>query len=923
MASVIGREQELSLAEDFLDSAGERSGVLVLEGEPGIGKTTVWREVVRLAEDRGFRVLSCRPAEAETKLAFSALADLLESVTDETLGRLPDTQRRGLEIAVLRADPGDRSVDRRTVAAALRSVLDMLAEQKPILLAIDDLQWLDAPSAGALEFALRRLAAARVGFVATRRGADPAGMKLDDLVEPERLRRVTVGPVSLAGLHHMLKERLDETLPRSTLVRIHEASGGNPLFAVELGRALAEMGVPPAGEPLPAPRDVRELVRGRVTNLPRATRELLLASSALGDPREEVIAAALGRDIAEDLEPAERQQIAWFDGGAVVFTHPLFAGAIYASATGAERRDMHRRLADAVETAEASARHLALAVEGPDEIAARRVQAAAVATAARGAPGAAAELMELVLRLTEPGSPEEPERKLVAASYLHVTGETQRAMALLPNLDAIRDWPIPLQVRGATLRGELIDYTEGAAASVEFGESVLRGSSDTAMRAVGHLIVSYGLMQSDVRGALTHSERAIELFDELGNAADPSDLAGALTVRARAGLILGQGLDRRLLERTVALEAQLPPERSLERSSPIFGVWFRWIDDIDTSREVLGALVRDAEPNGNQVGTAVGLLHLALTESLGGRLEIAREHGEAALLLAHELEMAGLVVRASHALAVVEAYLGNLEQARELLLDVLLSEPGSSDAFTIDVEGVLGLVDLSCGELEGADEHLRTAVEVFDRVGFGEPGQFRVHADAGEAAVVVGDLERAEGIAEVLETHGLRTSHQWSLATGARVQALVAAARGDLDGALAACEGALEHHARLSMPIEQARTLLVRGMIERRARRRGRAKQSFEEAFEIFERAGARVWADRARAELDRIGLRRSSGDELTEGERRVAELAARGMTNREVAAALHLSPKTIDANLSRVYRKLGIRSRAELGARMSERVQA
>ena len=922
MSSVIGREQELSLAEDFLDSAGERSGVLVLEGEPGIGKTTVWREVVRLAEDRRFRVLSCRPAEAETKLAFSALADLLESVTDETLGRLPGAQRRGLEIAVLGADPGDRSVDRRTVAAALRAVLDLLAEQKPILLAIDDLQWLDAPSAGALEFALRRLAGARIRFVATRRGADPAGMKLDDLVEPERLRRVTVGPFSLAGLHHVLKERLGEPLPRSTLVRIHQASGGNPLFAVELGRALAEMGVPPAGEPLPVPHDVRELVRGRVTKLPRATRELLLAASALGDPREEVIEAALGRGIAEDLEPAERQQIAWFDGGTVVFAHPLFAGAIYASATGAERRDMHRRLSDVVETPEASARHLALAVEGRDELAAGRVHAAAVATAARGAPGAAAELMELVLRLTVPGSPEEAERTLVAASYLHVTGETQRAMAVLPSLDSMRDWPIPLQARGTTLRGELIDYTEGAAASVEFGESVLRASSHAAVRAVGHLIVSYGLMQSDVRGALMNSERAIELFDELRDAADPSDLAGALTVRARAGLILGRGLDRDLLERSLALEAQLPPERSFERSSPIFGVWFRWIDDLETSREVLEDLVRDAEPNGNQVGMAVGLLHLALTESLAGRLELARADGEAALSLARELEMAGLVARASYALAVVEACLGNLEQARGLLSEVR-PEPGSGGAFTIDVEGVLGLVDLSCGAFEGADEHLRTAVEVFERVGFGEPGQFRVHADAGEAAVGIGDLERAEGLAELLETHGRRTRHQWSLATGARVEALVAAARRDLDGALAACERALEHHERLSMPIEQARTLLVRGMIERRARRRGRAKQSFEEACEIFERTGARVWAARARAELDRVGLRRSSGDELTEGERRVAELAAQGLTNREVAAALHLSPKTVDANLSRVYRKLGIRSRAELGARMSERVQA
>jgi DNA-binding CsgD family transcriptional regulator len=217
-----------------------------------------------------------------------------------------------------------------------------------------------------------------------------------------------------------------------------------------------------------------------------------------------------------------------------------------------------------------------------------------------------------------------------------------------------------------------------------------------------------------------------------------------------------------------------------------------------------------------------------------------------------------------------------------------------------------------------ADAHLRAGLHAAERVGCREPGIHRMHANAAEAAVALGELERAEQIGNFLEEHGEQINHHWSLATGARVRALVTAARGDLEAGLAAVEEAMERHEPLAMPFERARTLLVKGVIERRARRRGQAKKSFEQALEIFEHLGASLWVERARAELDRVGLRRSSGAELTEGERRVAELAARGLTNREVAAALFMSPKTVEANLSRAYRKLGISSRAELGAQLA-----
>ena len=922
MVGVVGRERELSLAREFLDSARERLSVLALEGEAGIGKTTVWREVVRLAEARGFQVLACRPAEAEERLTFSALTDLLEPVPDDAFEVLSEAQRRALDVALLRREAGRAAADRRTLATAVRSLLADLTSNGPLLLAVDDVQWLDRSSAAALEFALRRLAPEPIGFLASRRLREPVQLQLEQVAEPDQVTRLTIGPLSLAALHHVLEASLGESPPRALLVRIHEASGGNPLFALEVGRVLAEVGAPPPGEPLPVPSDVRELMRRRIAKLPAPTRELLLAAAALGHAREQTIRAAFGRLVVEDLEPAELQAIASLDRGTIVFAHPLFAGAIYQSASAAERRAMHRRLADALEDSEARARQLALAAEGPDEEAAAVVHAAAAQAVTRGAPAAAAELCELALALTEAGSTAEPLRLVDAATYLHLAGETRRARTVLEAVDSWDGWPSEAHVRALHLLGEVVEYTRGPAALAEFGRSILEESAGAEAQAVGHFAISYAAMQSDAQSALEHADTALALLEGLGHGADPETLAAALTVRVRAGAILGHGLDRDLMERAMALEEEIPPERvSAEPLSPMFGFWLRWFDDLDGSRELLERLVRDATEYGQDTSRVVGLMQLAITECVAGNLHRARELGLSAYELAKDLEVLQLTKMTTSALALVYANLGEVDETRVLCEELRPVASGSGGA-EIDLESVLGLLELSLGNFEAADAHLVAAVEVFDRVGFGEPGQFRVHGDAAEAAVAVGDVARAKRIADFLHAHGERTNHRWSLATAARTRALIAAAEGRLDSALDHCDQALAHHEGLPMPLERARTLLVRGVIERRARRRGDAKRSFEEALETFEQAGAQLWADRARAELERVGLRRGAGDELTEGERRVAELAAQGMTNREVAAALYMSPKTVGANLTRIYRKLGINSRAELGARMSGRVQ-
>ena len=925
MAKVIGRERELSLAEEFLDSAGAQFSVLVLDGEAGIGKTTLWREAVRRAEERGFLVLSCRPAHTEAKLSLSAVADLLEPVPETTFDVLPETQRRAVDVALLRTDPGDAVADPRTVATAVRSILRELASDAPVLVAVDDVQWLDAASADTLSFALRRARHEQIGFLASRRVTEADPLKVDELVAPDVIARAVIGPLSVAGLHHLLKERLDSLPSRSLLVRIHKASGGNPLFALEIGRLLEDVGIPAAGEPLPVPSDVQALVNRRIAKLPAPTREVLLAAAAVENPREDALRLALGRPIGNDLEPAEDGGVATLERGTVSFAHPLFAAAILSSTTAAERRRTHRRLAHALEESEKRARHLALAAEGRDEPTAVAVHEAARRTFVRGVPAAAAELVELALRLGDPGSEAQRVRTLDLADYLFAAGESVRARDVLREIDSWAGWPPRLHARALARLCQLVCDTTHPASALVFLERLLHESLSFGAGARAAVLggLSYSTSEVDATKAARYADAAVELLQPLGEDADPFVQSTALYMQLRARVLLGRGLDRRVIERICALDARLPPERRpLDQASRSIGYWLKPVDDLDGSRSWLERNLREAIESGNESGELNALVHLALTECWAGRLGLAHRYVLSASRLAEEMSARFPALLAAEALALVHAHLGNVDEVRAIVARHPPPSPLTRHG-TVLFRAALGLVELSLGNNEAADAHLRAGLEAAERVACREPGMHRMHANAAEAALALGDLERAEQIGNFLEQHGEKINHPWSLATGARVRALVSAARGDLESALAAVQQAMERHEQLALPFERARTLLVKGVIERRARRRAEATQCFEQALQIFENLGARLWAERAQAELDRVGLRRTSGAELTEGERRVAVLAARGLTNREVAAALFMSPKTVEANLSRAYRKLGIRSRAELGAQMAELVQA
>jgi len=376
---LVGRDAELRSADRALDLAAEGRSRLLIRGDAGIGKSTLWDAVVARAVGRGWRVLSARAAAAEAPLMLATLGDLLETIDDAEIARLPDPQAAALRAALLRAEPDRGGLEPRALGAAVRAILEHASAERPVVIAIDDAQWIDPASAAALGYALHRLPAQRIATIlAVRTGhavpfqsgwEEPAAGSTD----------IDVGPLSLGGIHALLQARLGGPPRRSSLVRIHEASGGNPLFALEIARAIERAGPPLPGEPLPVPGDVEELVRGRIRALAPGAREVLLCAAAAGRPTVELVAAALGRSIADDVRVADDADVARDRDGVITFSHPLYAAAILALASPADRRATHGRLAAVVTTAAERGRHLALAAAGPDAV----VAAAVVTTAAR------------------------------------------------------------------------------------------------------------------------------------------------------------------------------------------------------------------------------------------------------------------------------------------------------------------------------------------------------------------------------------------------------------------------------------------------------------------------------------------------------------------------------------------------------------
>lgn len=904
--AVVGREKELEAAAEFLEEVAGGPAVLVLEGEAGIGKSTLWRAACTLADQRGYGLLFARPARPDKGLSFAGLGDLLTEVPSERFAELPEPQRIALDAALLRGEA--TAFDRRAVFTAVLSVLTALAAERPIVVAVDDLQWLDAPSARALEFAARRIRTLPVGFLLCSRLDDSGAIEgMLSALDHGWRRRLPIGPLTLAGTQRLLKNRLDQGFQRPTLLRIRELSGGNPFFALEVGRAL-EGRDPRLGEPLPVTADVRSLVRRRIERLPKATRHALLRAAVLSEPTAALIGGSLG--------PARDSGLIEEEGdGRIAFTHPLYAGAVYEASTPHERRRAHRELADQVEDLEERARHLALAASGPDERVAGELDRAAERAQSRGAPEIAAQLWELAVELTpSEGDAARRRRTIHAADAYFRCGTTARPRELLtPLLDEL-----PPGDERASVLVRLMETGRDLDEMNALAEQALVEAEGDPVLSRAHVAAGWVRWpQRSIEVAVRHGRLALQHAEQAG---DPRLLVDTLGALAFFELAAGQ-MTPGLLERAVAARNETPGSAASALADPRSTLALRSLYQgrLDDARASASLLLDEASAEGNEPSQVLLSFLLANVELRSGNWDRAAARAGAAYDVAEQIGFLEFFGMANFWKAFVDAHLGRLAEARAA------AEEGAAFAKTAKQPGfvamnlsVLGFLELSLGNERAALPHLRPQLQQLSEMRTSTATQ-PVPSDLPlEALIAAGEVEEARSLLLRFENDGRQIESPWALAAASRCRGLLQAAEGDLDGARETLEGALQLYEGRHWPFERARTLLALGRMQRRAKRKKEAKQSLEEALAIFDQLPAPLWAERARDELQRIGLRRAAPDELTETESRVATLAASGLKNREVAAQLFMSPKTVEANLSRVYRKLGIHSRAELGARLA-----
>ena len=885
--------------ERLLTTVESGPTMLLLEGEAGIGKTTIWREAVGSAKERGWTVLKCRPAQSEAKLSFSGLADLLASVPERAFTELVASQRQAIEVALLRVEPSGRAPDRRLVATALLALLRGLAKEGKLLLAVDDVQWLDHPSAASLEYVFRRLDDEPIAAVlAARPGVDRSALAA--AFPDERVQRLVLQPLSVAVLHRIVAERVGVGLARPTLVRVSHAAGGNPFYAIEIARLLARDGVPPHGGVLPLPDDLRALVAGRIRALPVATRAALLLAAAATRP-------SLGFVDASALAPAEEGGLIQIAAdGRIEFAHPLFASAVYGAAPLARRREAHLVLANAVGDPEEQARHLALGSEAPDEQTAAVVEAAARGALARGAPDAAAELTELAVRLTPAGTAEAEIRKVVLAEQLQLAGDFGRATRLLEELRAEVP-PGDLRARILLVLSELAFRREGESVATCLAHEAADCARDPRVRARSLAMLSNWAGTHDLQLAADAARRSLELVDGLD--VDSGLVAFALANRVRADFFLGKGLDRDAAQRALELEAAAPPSAVDDRLVYRLGQWLRYSDDLAGARRQLAEAEQAAVDEGDESSLFNILLNRVLVEIWSGEWALA---GEIAARLTETGDQLGIDAGRVWQ-AYLDAHLGRLADVADAAASADRGEPIVDMLYLRS----LGLVELSAGEFALADAHLARALEITDATGLREPAVWRIEGEAIEAAIAVGALDRAEALVVAFEHQAVRSRIPWSLAVSLRGRGILLAAQGDLDGAAELLERALVAHERSPVPFERARTLLAVGRVRRRLKQKRLAHQALSGALECFDELGSTLWAERAREDLRRVTTRRAP-EGLNPTEHEIARLAAEGLTNKAIADRVFVSQKTVEANLARAYRKLGITSRAQLGRELA-----
>jgi DNA-binding CsgD family transcriptional regulator len=917
--TLLGRHDEVRASARFLDAAaGGRASVLLLSGPAGIGKTAVWRAGIEAARERGFRVVTAQPSEVETGLAFAALGDLLGPLLDggsDAAASMPEPQRRALDAALLRA-PATTPPQPLGVSLATLHVLRAAAADTPVLVAIDDVPWLDEASGRALGFAIRRLGDVRVGYLLARRAAEPSELLpawLEATV-PDVLERLDLGPLSAEQVGSLLRHRLGLTLTRPVLTRLHTISGGTPFYALELARDLQARGGWDRPDALDAPRTLERLVGARISALEPEGDDVALVSAAVAHATIPLLEAALGARRAQDgLADAERAGVLERLGDDIRFVHPLLAAAAYARARPDRRRHVHAVLAGIVADPEERGRHLARTAVGPDAAIATALEDAATTALRRGASEVAAELAEEATRLTPTDAREDQiRRQLLAADDRIVSGDMVRADELLAAVERdLEDGPRLAEVlmrraRIALYRTQLDHATQLVQAALPLAESepALHVNAHALLAGIAHLT------WRDWRRGRWHMWTA-------------ERLAAALRDQPLEAQILGHagswrfGLGRAwrpLIAQVDALDVPLAAVPALEHPDQQFARLLAREGDASEARRRMQRLIAGARAAGDWTSLP------RLLVGAGG-IELEAGDWERAAAIVDEAD-AGLLHTGEGAFYLD---LANLRLNLAVLRGDVAAARATGEALEREVRDLpkplvrtaprlaLGHLELSLGDAEAALAWLDPVVA---ETGLGRllpiwwESAVALHT---EALLGVGRVDDTRDRIDRLVRRARRRGPDAALAEALRARALVLAAQGDADAALADAQEAVRRLDTLTLPFRSARADLTLGDVLRRSRQRSAARAAFQRAADRFGALGSGIWADRARAEAARVAPRRPAGSPLTDTERRIAELAGSGHSNKEIADALFMSTHTVEAHLTRIFRTLGIQSRVEL----------
>ncbi|MFD7688857.1 ATP-binding protein [Streptomyces sp. NPDC059781] len=896
---LVGREGELAELAAFLDMAGTDGAVLLLTGDPGVGKTALLDATAELAVAKGVRVVRGSGVEYETDISYAGLHQLVGSLPDE-LGRLPRSMREALEVALgLGAGPAPSRI---AVLNAALSLFDEAAKERPLLLVVDDLHVVDQASRAAMGFVARRLGGRRIGLLGAQRAESGESFRSTGVPELE------VAPLGDADALRLLSRRFAH-LPRRVLSTVAHEAQGNPLALLEFAGSTGVSGDrhgQGAGRASGPGRDVRALYGARVGRLPRGTREVLLLAALEGSGDIGVLEAAGGPGSLEELAPAERDHLVMVteNGRTVRFRHPLVRSAVVDGSTGEQRRGAHRRLADALaDQPERRGDHLARATTAPDEAVAAVVESAARSSLRRGdADGAIARL-----RRAAELSPDRADRRrrLSQAAYAAawVAGHLEVSHEIMREVEGN---PAARSLSAAATAGFLVLVTEGDA---DTAHALLMEAVEQApvMPGPPHEELETALftltLASQYSGRQEHWRPLVDVLARLPEAS-PSAAASLARVHHRLGSVTDGAL-RRLDEEIARLRDQSDADVVIRTA-----LTASYLDRLPGCRDAVSRVIRD----GGAVGSSMpALMFVALDDLYAGRWQASAGAADELVALSEETGYHLFAQVGHYVAAMAAAQLGDLDACREHCEDIWgWSGPRGLRRLENCAHQAAARAALGAADFEAAFRHA-TAICTPGVLPPFNPEAVWSAPDLVEAAVHSGRHAEARRHADALRDAGVGHLSSRCALSSATVTAMTSAPED-----MARCfEEALGLPGVEQWPFEVGRAHLAYGERLRRQGLNREAREQLAAARSRFEELGARSWEARAEAELRATGMTRTgrgkAGTALTPQELEVARLAATGLSNPQIASRLFLSPRTVSSHLYRVFPKLGITSRAGL----------